>query len=444
MGLIQRNLPLRNPNALTQTVISLISQGMLPPGTRLPTVRAMAAAVGMSPSGVSQAWSALAARKAVETRRRAGTVVVGLPEAPSAERYLNLLHTTYDAPLDLGSLRGDALGQPSLADAFRAAAGHAAVNLPYPEPMCPELISVLEPLWPSRPQAWLALHGVPDLIELFCSIYVRRGDHVLVESPTYPRVLDVVESLGGIPEPVPWREDGLDLSALAKAMATSPVAMIAQPSVAAPGGRSYSQAWLSEAAPVLKRGSFPILEISLLPQFGVPALTLATQLPDRVVRGEAMVFWCGQDLRVCPCSGPAAVLDRMWRQLSYSSRLVSRVNQLALAHIRADETAQAQTGAMTRAAEDRAAALRASLTAVGMTYQASVGPGIWLDVRNETDFLARLRADGIAAAPGSAAFPKDPAPADALKHAFLCSAPIAVPDAPDIARRLARANGESR
>lgn len=69
-------------------VSSLIALGTLAPGTRLPTVRSLAADLGIAAGTVARAYRELEQSGLIETRRRNGTVVAGtpavgtLPEAP--------------------------------------------------------------------------------------------------------------------------------------------------------------------------------------------------------------------------------------------------------------------------------------------------------------------------------------------------------------------------
>ncbi len=64
-------------------ITSLIKVGALAPGTRLPTVRSLAADLGIAAGTVARAYKELEQSGLIETRRRNGTVVAGMP-APSA------------------------------------------------------------------------------------------------------------------------------------------------------------------------------------------------------------------------------------------------------------------------------------------------------------------------------------------------------------------------
>lgn len=54
-----------------------VTSGELPPGTRLPTVRALAATLGIAPNTVARAYRELEYSGVVSTRGRNGTVVNG-------------------------------------------------------------------------------------------------------------------------------------------------------------------------------------------------------------------------------------------------------------------------------------------------------------------------------------------------------------------------------
>ena len=65
-----------------------ISSGMLEPGERLPTVRALAADLGIATNTVARAYRELEAAGLVSSRRRAGTVVADRGSAAPDVRVL--------------------------------------------------------------------------------------------------------------------------------------------------------------------------------------------------------------------------------------------------------------------------------------------------------------------------------------------------------------------
>lgn len=64
---------------------SFIAVGSLPPGSRLPTVRSLAADLGIAAGTVARAYKELESAGLIETRRRNGTVVLAPGDAPTAE-----------------------------------------------------------------------------------------------------------------------------------------------------------------------------------------------------------------------------------------------------------------------------------------------------------------------------------------------------------------------
>jgi DNA-binding transcriptional regulator YhcF (GntR family) len=66
-------------------VSALIAAGGLTAGTRLPAVRSLAADLGLAAGTVARAYKELEQSGLIETRRRNGTVVVGLPAYGAAD-----------------------------------------------------------------------------------------------------------------------------------------------------------------------------------------------------------------------------------------------------------------------------------------------------------------------------------------------------------------------
>lgn len=60
-----------------EQVRAQVETGVLVPGTRLPTVRALAVELGLAPNTVARAYRELEALGVIETRGRAGSVVTG-------------------------------------------------------------------------------------------------------------------------------------------------------------------------------------------------------------------------------------------------------------------------------------------------------------------------------------------------------------------------------
>jgi len=64
-----------SPSGIAGAIARLINSGDLAPGDRLPTVRELAADLGVSPATVSHAWQALAGVGLIISRGRSGSFV---------------------------------------------------------------------------------------------------------------------------------------------------------------------------------------------------------------------------------------------------------------------------------------------------------------------------------------------------------------------------------
>lgn len=64
-------------------IAGFVSTGLLADGARLPTMRALAADLGVAVGTVARAYRELEATGLVASRRRTGTVVIGPPPAPA-------------------------------------------------------------------------------------------------------------------------------------------------------------------------------------------------------------------------------------------------------------------------------------------------------------------------------------------------------------------------
>lgn len=65
-------------------ISSLLAVGVLAPGSRLPTVRSLAADLGIAAGTVARAYKELEQAGLIESRRRNGTIVVGHPAEPGS------------------------------------------------------------------------------------------------------------------------------------------------------------------------------------------------------------------------------------------------------------------------------------------------------------------------------------------------------------------------
>jgi DNA-binding transcriptional MocR family regulator len=315
-----------------------------------------------------------------------------------------MMRASSGMPRDLGNLTTDLSLIPSIGPAVAYAASNPRLNTSVAEPITPELQSAVEPDWPFPAEYFLATHGGVDAMELALASCIGPGDRVIVDSPTLARVLDILESVGATAIPIDYREDGLDLGQLAKALASKPSAMLYQPVGASPSGKSVSEAWLVAAAKILADSGFPILEVVSSPFLHSEIRSLGSLLPHQVVHIQAYNFFFGSDLRVAVVGGGKNFIEPMWLRLTYSSRWVSRLLQNALAFQLTDPAPTARRAAMVTELRRRHSSFTDALIDAGFAVQHHDGPSIWLPVPDEHSVCTRMSRRGVLVHPGSVFF----------------------------------------
>ena len=108
-------------------ISSLIGLGTLAPGSRLPTVRSLAADLGIAAGTVARAYRELEQAGLIETRRRNGTVVAGTlgaanpPGVPAPESVAGAVSAAVDRYIAEGRSAG--LDDAALLEILRARQG---------------------------------------------------------------------------------------------------------------------------------------------------------------------------------------------------------------------------------------------------------------------------------------------------------------------------------
>ncbi|APE38243.1 transcriptional regulator [Nocardia mangyaensis] len=384
-----------------------IRSGALAPGTRLPTVRAVARDLRVSPATVSQAWRALAATGAIVARGRAGTFVgESLPQTPLG-RYQRL-HSPSDNAFRIDLSRGtpDPALLPDLAAALHALSRDTApgdLSAHYlGEAVLPELAETLRAEWPWRCERLAVLDGALDAVDRLLAAHVRFGDPVIVEDPCFPPFLDLLARLGARPIPVPLDESGFRPEEFARAFdGPAPRAVILQPRANNPTGASLTAIRVRELAAVLD--THPALIIEDDHSAGIaatPLRSLAACFPDRGVYIRSYSKSHGADLRLAVAGGPEALLDpvveRRMLGPGWSSRLLQRI-LLTMLH---DADAATTVAGARLEYRRRATALRQALAEHGIVVAAGDGINLWLPVHDENAAMISLAAAGIKVAPG--------------------------------------------
>ena len=407
----------RSARGIAAAVSRLVSTGELPAGTRLPTVRAVARELGISPTTVSEAWRSLARAGAIQTRGRSGTFVLTPTLARQQLRYARVTTRPATLPRDFSTGVPDHDLLPHLAEPLRRV-GDARLTTSYLDaPVLPALEAALRERFPFPAERITVVDGALDALDRITSGAVRFGDHVLVENPAFPPMLDLLDSVGAVVVGVPVDGSGLRPDALATALAAHrPVALFVQPRAHNPTGVSMSLRRTRELAAALRRHpDVLVVEDDHAGDIAsAPPVSLGSALPGQTVHVLSFSKSHGPDLRLAAVGGPAeviaAVSDRRLLGPGWSSRLL----QAVLVDLLRDPATVAGVERARSEYARRRAALVAALAARGVAASADDGINLWMEVADQQMAMLSLAAHGVAVAPG-APFMVSPLPVDHVR-----------------------------
>ncbi|HEV7625852.1 MAG TPA: GntR family transcriptional regulator, partial [Streptomyces sp.] len=188
-------LPEASARGIAAAMTDLIRSGELAPGASLPTVRALASLLGISPGTVAEAWAALRKHRMITTLGRRGSMVSGPPTISHPVRFERLGDLGDRLTQDLAIAAPDPALLPPLEEALLAGARTPRLNDYSRTAITPALLEAVRGTWPFPPEAWLAVGGGFEGVQLLCQALLVPGDRVAVEEPTAVRLLDILDAL---------------------------------------------------------------------------------------------------------------------------------------------------------------------------------------------------------------------------------------------------------
>ena len=405
----------RTPQGIAMGISRLISSGDLAPGDRLPTVRELAAELGVSPATVSHGWQALAAAGLITSRGRSGSFVRSTPRAWLPPRYRSMAGLP-DARLDLSTGTPDPELLPGLGAALDSAServSRRAGTASYLDvPVIPELEVLLRETWPFTPGGLTVVDGALDALSRTLDEILQFGDRVVVEDPGFPPVFDLLDRFGAERIPVGLDEHGMRPDLLATALALGPAAIVLQPRAQNPTGVSMTATRARELASVIRqsasrqssrtRREVIVIEDDHSGEIATAAdVSLGTALPDQVIHIRSFSKSHGPDLRIAALGGPAALIDQVVARRILGPGWTSRMLQTVLFHLLTDPVPVAEVAHARSAYRERQDALAMALTAAGVPSRGGDGINTWLEVADERAAVRVLAAAGIRVAAGT-------------------------------------------
>jgi DNA-binding transcriptional MocR family regulator len=374
-----------------------VSAGVFNAGQQLPTVRALARHLRVSPATVAAAYRTLKLRGIISGSGRHGTTVRPMPPL-----------VTRSAPLVRDDVRNLAAGgpDPALLPTFPGRLPPAFSRHSYGEPYNrSDLLKLAAQMFktdsiPAGPIA--VVSGALDGIERLLQANLRMGDRVAVEDPGYPPVLDLVAAVGLCAQPLAIDESGPLPSEFSRILKMGVSAAIITPRAQNPTGAALDPERVREIRGLLKH--YPHLMLieddHAGPVAGAPALTLcdASRLRWAVVRSLSKSL--GPDLRLALVTGDEMSIARLEGRQRLGAGWVSHLlQQLAVAFLTDPNTRRAVNKAEQSYAHRRHALLDA-LAEKEIEAQGRSGFNIWIPVPEEFAVVQSMLAAGWAVSAG--------------------------------------------
>jgi DNA-binding transcriptional MocR family regulator len=380
-----------------------VASGALAPGQRLPSVRRLAAEVGLSPVTVAAGLAELRRRGVVLTEPRRGTRIGQGPPIGSARSPL---------PVPPGA-RDLSRGNPDpalLPDLGRALSRCEPPARLYGEPQAlPELLEL------AREQ--LRADGIPggelcivsgamDAIERVLQAHLRAGDRVAVENPGYAALYDLLRAHSLVLEPVAVDDRGMLATELHAALARGAVAAVLTPRGQNPTGAAFDTGRAAELSVVL--AEFPqtlVIEDDHLGLLAGSALRTVlsdpAHRPERWAATRSVAKALGPDLRLALLAGDAQTIARVQGRQRCGPGWVSHILQTLVLGLWTDPAVGALIARASATYEQRRQRLLACLDRAGVKAHGASGLNVWVPVADEAGTMGALTQRGWVVAAGA-------------------------------------------
>lgn len=378
------------------TIVASIEEGVrsgkMPQGSLLPTVRALAASLEVSPTTVAAAYRTLRARGLISAQGRRGTRISARPplfSRPALETprgVWNLIQGSPDPQLlpDLRPVVQQLALRPRL---YGEATNRACLLALATEQLQADNI----------PAAALAIMGgALDAIERVLQAHVRPGDRIAVEDPGYAEIFDLLSVLGLIVEPVAIDDYGLVPDVLDRILRNKVKACILTPRAQNPTGAALDETRARELRKIFDRHAevLVIEDDHAGPVAGVPALTVCHSKKDRWAVVRSVSKSLGPDLRLAVVAGDATTIARVEGRQSIGAGWVSHILQEIVENLWSDPAVAEQLRIAAETYAARRAALITALKEHGIAARGRSGLNVWIPVPEEGSLMTSLAAAG--------------------------------------------------
>ncbi|HEV3407533.1 MAG TPA: aminotransferase class I/II-fold pyridoxal phosphate-dependent enzyme [Gaiellaceae bacterium] len=382
---------------IAAAVEEAIRVGRLAPGEQLPTIRALATELRVSPMTVASAYRALRGRGLLTASGRRGTRVAERPPLPVRAPFF-----VPPGARDLASGNPDPALLPPLDPAL--AAIDTSPRLALEEGKLEALVDLARAQLAADgvdAPALAVVGGALDGIERVLAAYLRPGDAVAVEDPGFVRAYDLLRPLGlelapfGVDDAGPVPDD------LDRALKAGARAVIVTPRAHNPTGAALTDARASELRELVSARADVLLieDDHAAGVAGAPALSLAAPGRERWAAVRSVSKALGPDLRLALLAGDPTTVARVEGRQLLGTGWVSRILQQIVAALWSDPDVADLLARAERTYADRRSALVAALARHGIAARGRSGLNVYVPVAEEARTVATLLRRGWAVTP---------------------------------------------
>lgn len=422
----------RSARAIAERLERAIDAGVYGGGDALPTIRALADELGVSPTTVNAAFAILRAQGRIVGKRRGGSIVVARLALQSGSESAVL------PGQNLAVANPDPAFLPLLKPVVSRLSGERRLYTDIRD--SDELIALM--------RAQLGADGVDtahigiaggamDAVERGLMAMTAPGDVIGLEDPTYPPYISLARALGLRVVRMAIDAHGVTPAGLSAALHAHVKAIVVVPRAQNPTGASFDMQRARKLRQLLvATPDVGVIEDDYLALVcGVPLYTLTLGRLRRLhVRSLAKTI--GPDIRVAPFASDELTLARIVARQRIGCGWVSNLLQdTAVALLRAPATKRLVAAAAT-AYDQRRSALLAACKRRGLTAFGAAGFTVWIHVPDESSAVRAALAAGFAVDGGARYRETSPA---AVR---VTTTTLAVTDAEIVVRAIASAHSD--
>lgn len=339
-----------------------IAQNLLPPGSKLPSIRQQARLRGVSTFTVVEAYERLVAQGTIRSEQGKGYFVThsqmpktplratqNLPNAPIRQPFDEdwLLHGIYQHNHTMllagcGWLPESWYDQSLMQGALRQLARAPNHLSEYGHPLgfepLRELISSQLERHHLRYQSKqiLLTQGASQALDLVTSTFTQPGDTVLIDAPGYSNLITNLKFKRLNVIGVPWGPNGPDISVLQSLLAQhKPKLFFTNPVLHNPTGASYDAATTYQVVSLAHQHGFMVVEnqVSLSLAFNPPSCLSALDNQNNTLFISSFAKALAPSLRVGYVAGSSQHIWHMMQQKMMSGLTTSSINEQLTWHM---------------------------------------------------------------------------------------------------------------